>query len=118
MKPGPSQMGANNSIRCERGKETGSSDCGTFLFLCLSVILIALTFPVSLCFCFERAIVFRLGRVLEGVKGPGLIFFIPCIDSIVKVDVRTKSFDVPPQEVSCVFDHCSGVRLISPKRHA
>ena len=47
----------------------------------------------------------------------GLIFFIPCIDSIVKVDVRTKSFDVPPQEVSCVFDHCSGVQLISPKSH-
>ena len=34
-----------------------------------------------------------------GAKGPGIFFVIPCIDSYTKVDLRTVSFDVPPQEV-------------------
>jgi erythrocyte band 7 integral membrane protein len=38
---------------------------------------------------------FRMG----GAKGPGIFFIIPCIDSFIKVDLRTVSFDVPPQEV-------------------
>ncbi len=42
----------------------------------------------------------RLGRISEGqAKGPGLFFILPCIDSIIKVDLRTLTFDVPPQEV-------------------
>jgi erythrocyte band 7 integral membrane protein len=51
---------------------------------------------------YERAIIFRLGRALPGAKGPGMFFIFPCIDDIVKVDLRTISFDVPPQEVSIV----------------
>ncbi len=49
---------------------------------------------------YERAVIFRLGRVLPGARGPGLFFIIPCMDSLVKKDLRTVSFDVPPQEVS------------------
>ncbi len=49
---------------------------------------------------YERAVIFRLGRVLPGARGPGLFFIIPCMDSMIKVDLRTVSFDVPPQEVS------------------
>ena len=42
----------------------------------------------------------RLGRLRAGgAKGPGLFFIMPCIDSYKKVDLRTVSFDVPPQEV-------------------
>ena len=38
--------------------------------------------------------------ILGGAKGPGIFFIIPCTDSYQKVDLRTVSFDVPPQEVS------------------
>merc|ERR1719360_205575 len=49
---------------------------------------------------YERAIIFRLGRVKKGgAVGPGLFFIIPCIDTIQVVDLRTVSFDVPPQEI-------------------
>ena len=49
---------------------------------------------------YERAVVFRLGRLRSGgAKGPGLFFVMPCVDSYKKVDLRTVSFDVPPQEV-------------------
>ena len=49
---------------------------------------------------YERAVIFRLGRLRSGgAKGPGLFFIMPCIDTYQKVDLRTVSFDVPPQEV-------------------
>lgn len=49
---------------------------------------------------YERAVIFRLGRLVNGgARGPGLFFIIPCIDSYCKVDLRTVSFDVPPQEI-------------------
>ena len=46
----------------------------------------------------QRAVVFRLGRLL-GEKGPGLILLIPGIDRMVRVDMRTVTLDVPPQNV-------------------
>lgn len=50
---------------------------------------------------FERAVIFRLGRLRSGgARGPGVFFVLPCIDTYCKVDLRTVSFDVPPQEVS------------------
>jgi len=62
--------------------------------------------PFSLFLCikmvheFQRAVIFRLGRILPGgAKGPGLFFIIPCIDNIIIVDIRTSTFDVPPQEI-------------------
>merc|ERR1712152_99112 len=49
---------------------------------------------------YERAVIFRLGRIKKGgAVGPGLFFIIPCMDSIVVTDLRTISFDVPPQEI-------------------
>src|SRR5512136_1375515 len=47
---------------------------------------------------YERGVIFRLGRVLD-VKGPGLIILIPVVDRMVKVDMRTITMDVPPQDV-------------------
>jgi regulator of protease activity HflC (stomatin/prohibitin superfamily) len=48
---------------------------------------------------YERGIVFRLGRLLPNPKGPGLFLLIPVIDRMVKVDLRTITLTVPPQEV-------------------
>ncbi len=44
---------------------------------------------------------FRLGRILPGgARGPGMFFIVPCIDSYTKIDLRTVTFDVPPQVFS------------------
>ena len=48
---------------------------------------------------YERGVVFRLGRLLQPPKGPGLFLLIPIIDRMVKVDLRTITLNVPPQEV-------------------
>ena len=56
---------------------------------------------------YERAVIFRLGRLRSGgAKGPGLFFIMPCIDTYKKVDLRTVSFDVPPQEASYFVSVC------------
>jgi hypothetical protein len=47
---------------------------------------------------YERAVVFRLGR-LVGAKGPGIVLLVPLVDRMVRVDLRTVTFEVPPQEV-------------------
>ncbi len=47
---------------------------------------------------YERAVIFRLGRLI-GVKGPGLIILIPIVDKMVKVSLRVIAMDVPPQDV-------------------
>lgn len=95
--------GANDDTTPRDGGNVGC--CGYILWY-LSLVVIALTVPFSLCLCikvvqeYERAVIFRLGRLIAGgAKGPGLFFIIPCIDSYTKVDIRTVSFDVPPQEV-------------------
>ncbi len=48
---------------------------------------------------YERAIVFRLGRLFPQPKGPGLILLIPIVDRMVRVDLRTITLNIPPQEV-------------------
>src|SRR5215211_3878674 len=48
---------------------------------------------------YERGVIFRLGRVQGGPKGPGLFILIPFVDKMVKVDLRTVTMEVPPQEV-------------------
>jgi regulator of protease activity HflC (stomatin/prohibitin superfamily) len=48
---------------------------------------------------YERGIVFRLGRLLPNPKGPGLFILIPVVDRMVKVDLRTITLTIPPQEV-------------------
>src|SRR3982751_2819708 len=48
---------------------------------------------------YERGVVFRLGRLIDPPKGPGLFILIPVIDRMVKVDLRTITLNVPPQEV-------------------
>ena len=48
---------------------------------------------------YERGIVFRLGRLFPDPKGPGIVFLIPIVDRLVKVDLRTVTLNVPAQEV-------------------
>src|SRR3954466_14145105 len=47
---------------------------------------------------YERGVVFRLGN-LVGAKGPGLVFLIPVVDRLVKMDLRVVTIDVPKQEI-------------------
>ncbi|PAV87365.1 hypothetical protein WR25_18269 isoform A [Diploscapter pachys] len=85
--------------------DAGLGFCG-WLFMFLSWLIILMTFPISICFCikvvqeYERAVIFRLGRLIGGgAKGPGIFFVLPCIETYTKVDLRTVSFSVPPQEI-------------------
>src|SRR6188472_3740524 len=48
---------------------------------------------------YERGVIFRLGRLLPHPKGPGIFLLIPIVDRMVKVDLRTVTLNVPPQEV-------------------
>jgi len=77
-----------------------------YILFAFSWLMVAITLPFSLCAIFkvvqeyERAVIFRLGRLLPGgAKGPGIFFVLPCIESYQKVDLRTITLGVPPQEV-------------------
>jgi regulator of protease activity HflC (stomatin/prohibitin superfamily) len=63
------------------------------------LLVIILTASIKVAREYERGIVFRLGRLLSPPKGPGLFFLIPIVDRMVKVDLRTITLMVPPQEV-------------------
>jgi len=82
------------------------SAIGTLLLSGISIILIAVTLPWSLLYCvkmvqeYERAVIFRLGRLKKGgASGPGLFFILPCIDNYSCMDLRSVSYEVPPQEM-------------------
>ncbi len=71
----------------------------TFNFLTILILVAAfLASSIKIMREYERAVVFRLGRLL-GPKGPGLIILIPGIDKMVRVDLRTVTLDVPPQDI-------------------
>jgi regulator of protease activity HflC (stomatin/prohibitin superfamily) len=63
------------------------------------VVLFMLTSAVKIVKEYERGVIFRLGRVQGGPKGPGLFLLIPFVNKMVKVDLRTVTMEVPPQEV-------------------
>jgi regulator of protease activity HflC (stomatin/prohibitin superfamily) len=69
----------------------------SFLVLIFAAVLV-LSNAIRVLKEYERAVVFRLGRSI-GVKGPGLILLIPIVDRMVKVDLRTVTLDVPPQDI-------------------
>lgn len=87
-------------------EDDGTSGCCVAILVFLSYLVVVFTFPFSLCYIikvvqeYERAVIFRMGRILPGpAKGPGVFFILPCIDTFRTVDLRTVSFDVPPQEI-------------------
>ena len=92
------------------------------------VLILALVLVFYLFSCihilkeYERAVVFRLGKLLTEAKGPGLIFVFRPIDTIVKVSLRTTVHDVPPQDiitrdnVSVKVNAVVYYRVIDPRR--
>ncbi|CAI6346832.1 unnamed protein product [Macrosiphum euphorbiae] len=87
-------------------EDTSKADrCEKFVTGCVWVFVV-ITFPISIFCCFEivqeyeRAVIFRLGRLVSGMaKGPGMFFVLPFIDDYTRVDLRTQTYDVPPQEI-------------------
>merc|ERR1712218_508374 len=101
MKNGKTIMDHNNKQVCEEAPGI----CAHLLTL-FSLLLIIVSLPVSLLVVikvvqeYERAVIFRLGRLLSGgARGPGVFFIIPCVDIFEKIDLRVQNFDVPPQEI-------------------
>jgi regulator of protease activity HflC (stomatin/prohibitin superfamily) len=68
------------------------------VLIVLVLLMLFLVSAVKIAREYERGVVFRLGRLL-GIKGPGLFLLIPFVDKAVKVDLRTVTLNVPPQEV-------------------
>ncbi|XP_075710608.1 stomatin-like isoform X1 [Rhinoderma darwinii] len=101
-KPGRSVDNQTN-VDIEPGKK--DIDCFGYVLIFFSFLLVFVTFPVSIWSCikivqeYERAVIFRLGRVRSGAKGPGIFWVLPCTDDFCRLDLRTVSFAVPPQEV-------------------
>jgi regulator of protease activity HflC (stomatin/prohibitin superfamily) len=65
----------------------------------LFIVVLFLISAIKVAREYERGIVFRLGRLLPEPKGPGLFILIPIVDRMVKVDLRTITLNIPPQEV-------------------
>ena len=70
-----------------------------FYILAIILLIVFLSAAIKVLREYERGVVFRLGRVLERAKGPGIVIIIPIIDRLVKVSLRLVTMDVPPQDV-------------------
>ncbi|MCX8164083.1 MAG: slipin family protein [Aquificaceae bacterium] len=68
------------------------------LIVVVIAVIVFLATAVKIVPEYQRAVIFRLGRVI-GAKGPGLFILIPIIDRMVKVDLRTVTLDVPTQDI-------------------
>ena len=86
----------------------------------VSLIIIIASLPFSLFFVvkvvqeYERAVIFRLGRLLiGGARGPGVFFILPCVDTYEKVDMRTHTYEIPPQEVSLTLSRDHNHNVVS-----
>jgi len=70
-----------------------------FYILALVLLMLFLSTAIKILREYERGVVFRLGRVLEKPKGPGIVIIIPIIDKLIRVSLRLVAMDVPPQDV-------------------
>lgn len=73
-----------------------------FLIVVVLFFIIILFNSIRILSEYERAVVFRLGRIITsrgGVKGPGLIILVPIIDKMIRISLRTVVLDVPPQDI-------------------
>ena len=66
----------------------------TFLIIVIALIISGIKILKE----YERAVVFRLGRMV-GARGPGITYIIPGVEKMVKMDLRTVTMDIPPQDV-------------------
>jgi len=87
----------------------------------LAILFVVLASAVRILREYERGVIFRLGRLIAQ-KGPGLILLIPFVDRMVKVDLRTVTLNIPPQEVITRDNVPAGVnavayfRVIDPRK--
>merc|ERR1719391_146440 len=95
------EQNGQDAVVCDEGPGL----CALLITL-LSCLLIIVSLPLSLCCVikvvqeYERAVIFRLGRLLSGgARGPGVFFIIPCVDVYEKIDMRSQTFEIPPQEI-------------------
>jgi regulator of protease activity HflC (stomatin/prohibitin superfamily) len=70
----------------------------TIAIVIIIFFLMLLTSAIKIMAEYQRIVIFRLGRLL-GIKGPGLVFVVPIIDRVIKLDLRTRVIDVPKQRV-------------------
>ncbi len=70
----------------------------TVAIIIVIFLLMLLVSAIKIMAEYQRIVIFRLGR-LFGIKGPGLVFVIPIIDRVIKLDLRTRVIDVPKQRV-------------------
>ena len=80
-------------------QQVGSFALVVVAFAVLLFVLFLLASAVRIVNEYERGVIFRLGRVQGTAKGPGLFFLIPIVDRMVKIDLRTITMDVPPQDL-------------------
>jgi regulator of protease activity HflC (stomatin/prohibitin superfamily) len=67
-------------------------------FTFLVIVIILIISGIKILKEYERAVVFRLGRMV-GARGPGIIYVIPGVEKMVRMDLRTVTMDIPPQDV-------------------
>jgi regulator of protease activity HflC (stomatin/prohibitin superfamily) len=67
-------------------------------FTFLIIVIILIISGIKILKEYERAVVFRLGRMV-GARGPGIIYIIPGVEKMVRMDLRTVTMDIPPQDV-------------------
>jgi len=91
------------------------------VFIILVFLIMILSASIKITAEYQRIVIFRLGR-LAGIKGPGLVFIIPIIDKIIKLDLRTRVIDVPKQRiitldnVSVDVDAVVYFRIVDPQK--
>ena len=68
------------------------------IIIIIVLLLIIIAAAIKIMAEYQRIVVFRLGRLI-GIKGPGLVFIIPIIDSYIRLDLRTRVIDVPKQRI-------------------
>ena len=71
---------------------------GVIIGIIILFLIVLLISAIKIMAEYQRIVVFRLGRLI-GIKGPGLVFIIPLIDTYIKLDLRTRVIDVPKQRV-------------------
>ena len=72
---------------------------GLGLLVVLVLVIVVLVASVKIVAEYERGVIFRLGRVVAGAKGPGLFLIIPVVDKMTKVNLQTVTMNIPAQDV-------------------
>ncbi|MGH9417313.1 MAG: SPFH domain-containing protein [Terriglobales bacterium] len=94
---------------------------GGIIVIIIIVVLFLLS-AIKVITEYERAVIFRLGRLLPAPKGPGIVLIFPIIDRLIKISLQVDTLDVPPQDVithdnvTCTVTAVVYYRVIDPQR--